>query len=79
LLVEQGFDPEFGARPIRRALRRLIEDPLAEELLKSRFKSGARIRVERDNERLVFRDEKVLPPVEPKPELAADSTEKHDA
>jgi ATP-dependent Clp protease ATP-binding subunit ClpC len=75
LLVEQGFDPEFGARPIRRALRRLIEDPLSEELLKSRFKSGAKIRVERDNERLVFRDEQELPPVEPKPELAADSTE----
>ncbi len=75
LLVEQGFDPEFGARPIRRALRRLIEDPLSEELLKSRFKSGAKIRVERDNDRLVFRDEQELPPVEPKPELAADSAE----
>ncbi len=33
LLVEEGFDPQFGARPLRRAIQRLIEDPLAEELL----------------------------------------------
>jgi ATP-dependent Clp protease ATP-binding subunit ClpC len=56
LLVEQGFDPEFGARPIRRALRRLVEDPLAEALLKGRFPAGARIAVERDGDRLGFRD-----------------------
>ncbi|MDH5683078.1 MAG: ATP-dependent Clp protease ATP-binding subunit [candidate division WOR-3 bacterium] len=54
LLVEQGFDPQFGARPIKRALRRLIEDPLAEELLKNRFKENSVVDIERDNDRLVF-------------------------
>jgi ATP-dependent Clp protease ATP-binding subunit ClpC len=33
LLVNEGFDPQFGARPLRRAIQRLIEDPLAEKLL----------------------------------------------
>jgi ATP-dependent Clp protease ATP-binding subunit ClpC len=35
-LIEKGYDPKFGARPIRRAVERYIEDPLAEELLKSK-------------------------------------------
>ncbi len=55
LLVQEGFDPQFGARPIKRALRRLLEDPLAEELLRNRFKPGTSILVDRDADRLVFR------------------------
>ncbi|MEO0074912.1 MAG: ATP-dependent Clp protease ATP-binding subunit [candidate division WOR-3 bacterium] len=55
LLVEQGFDPEFGARPIKRALRRLLEDPLSEELLKNNFPAGSIIKVERANEGLIFK------------------------
>jgi ATP-dependent Clp protease ATP-binding subunit ClpC len=54
LLVEQGFDPEFGARPIKRALRRLLEDPLSEEILKNRFAPGSTIKIERDGDRLIF-------------------------
>ncbi len=54
LLVEQGFDPEFGARPIKRTMRRLLEDPLAEEILKNRFPEGSIIKIERDGERLIF-------------------------
>ncbi len=54
LLVQEGFDPQFGARPIKRALRRLVEDPLAEELLKSRFKEKSIVLVDRDGDRLVF-------------------------
>jgi len=54
LLVQEGFDPQYGARPIKRALRRLLEDPLAEEVLKSRFREGATILVDRDGDRLVF-------------------------
>jgi len=40
LLVEQGYDPNLGARPLRRAVQRYIEDPLSEELLLGRFQSG---------------------------------------
>ncbi|MEO0091856.1 MAG: ATP-dependent Clp protease ATP-binding subunit [candidate division WOR-3 bacterium] len=54
LLVEQGFDPEFGARPIKRAMRRLLEDPLSEEILKNRFPEGSVIKIERDGDRLIF-------------------------
>jgi len=39
-LAAEGFDPTFGARPLRRAIGRLVEDPLAEELLKGTFKAG---------------------------------------
>jgi len=61
LLVQEGFDPQFGARPIKRALRRLLEDPLAEELLKGRFKENSVVLVDRDGDRLVFA-EKVAEP-----------------
>ncbi|MEO0078777.1 MAG: ATP-dependent Clp protease ATP-binding subunit [candidate division WOR-3 bacterium] len=56
LLVQEGFDPQYGARPIKRALRRLLEDPLAEELLRSRFKPDAVVYADRDGDRLVFRE-----------------------
>jgi len=55
LLVQEGFDPQFGARPIKRALRRLVEDPLAEELLRNQFKEGTTVLVDRDGDRLVFK------------------------
>jgi ATP-dependent Clp protease ATP-binding subunit ClpC len=40
LLAQEGFDPQYGARPLRRAVQRMIEDPLAEELLRGVFKDG---------------------------------------
>ena len=43
LIAKEGFDSEYGARPLRRAIQRLIEDPLADELLKGEFKSGNHI------------------------------------
>jgi ATP-dependent Clp protease ATP-binding subunit ClpC len=54
--VQEGFDPQFGARPIKRALRRLLEDPLAEELLRGRFRDNAVVIVDRDGDRLIFAD-----------------------
>ncbi len=44
-VVEKGFDPNFGARPLRRALQKYIEDPIAEEILKGKFGEGSKIRV----------------------------------
>ncbi len=63
LLVEQGFDPEFGARPIKRAIRRLLEDPLSEEILKNRFAAGTVIKIVRDVNRLAFNVEETEAPV----------------
>lgn len=56
LLVEQGFDPEFGARPIKRTIRRLIEDPLSEEILKGKIKEGKRIRLVRSGDKIKFKE-----------------------
>src|SRR5574341_495477 len=44
-LIEQGFDPNYGARPLRRAIQRYVEDALAEEVLRGRFGEGGTIRV----------------------------------
>ncbi len=54
LLIEKGYDPALGARPLRRTIQRLLEDPLAEEVLKGSFKSGSTIKACRSGERLVF-------------------------
>ncbi|MBM7558499.1 ATP-dependent Clp protease ATP-binding subunit [Marinitoga litoralis] len=45
-LIEKGFDPIFGARPLKRAIQRYLEDPLAEEILKGRFKEGDKVIIE---------------------------------
>ncbi|MEO0136309.1 MAG: ATP-dependent Clp protease ATP-binding subunit [candidate division WOR-3 bacterium] len=55
LLVEEGFDPQYGARPIRRTIRRLIEDPLAEEILKGNIKEGKHIKLVRAGDKLEFK------------------------
>ena len=46
-LIDKGYNPDFGARPLRRALGQFIEDPLAENLLMGEFKSGDEIQVTR--------------------------------
>ena len=54
LLIEKGFDPAFGARPLRRAIQRYLEDPLSEEILKGNY-GGSRIAIERKGDELAFR------------------------
>ncbi len=49
-LVEQGFDPTYGARPLRRTIQNLVEDPLAEGMLQGKFPTGSRVVVERTDE-----------------------------
>jgi ATP-dependent Clp protease ATP-binding subunit ClpB len=48
LIVGEGYDPAYGARPLRRAIQRLVENPLARALLEGRFKPGTRIKVDAD-------------------------------
>jgi ATP-dependent Clp protease ATP-binding subunit ClpC len=52
LLVEQGYDPTMGARPLRRAIQRLIEDPLADEVLAKSYGEGTTLIVDRDDDRM---------------------------
>jgi ATP-dependent Clp protease ATP-binding subunit ClpC len=59
-IVEQGFDPILGARPLRRAIQRLLEDQLAEEFLGDKFHDRDTIKVELKNNAITFA--KVIPP-----------------
>ncbi len=54
LLVEKGYDPQYGARPMRRSVERFLEDPLAEEILKGNLHEGELILVTVGNDKLVF-------------------------
>jgi ATP-dependent Clp protease ATP-binding subunit ClpC len=58
-LVDKGFDPKYGARPLRRAIQKYVEDPLAEEILRGSFKEGAKIVAKHfdGTEEIVFLDE----------------------
>jgi ATP-dependent Clp protease ATP-binding subunit ClpC len=47
-LATKGFDQQFGARPLRRALQRYVEDPLAEEMLKNKFTEGSHVKIKYD-------------------------------
>lgn len=53
-VAEEGTDLSFGARPLRRAIQRLIEDPLSEQLLEGRWSSGSVIDVDVEDDKLVF-------------------------
>jgi len=57
LLIDKGYNPDFGARPLRRAVERYLEDPLSEEILAGKFRAG-RIIVDVRNDKLHFRIEK---------------------
>ena len=54
LVVSQGYDPQFGARPMKRAIQRLIQDPLALAILQGSFTEGDTVRVERDGDEMRF-------------------------
>jgi len=53
-LISKGFDPSYGARPMRRAVERYLEDPLAEEILRGNIHKDEAIEVGSDGEKLVF-------------------------
>ena len=57
-LAKEGFDPVYGARPLKRAIQRLIQDPLSLKLLQGEFKEGDFIEVNRKGDELVFRRRK---------------------
>ena len=54
-LAKEGFDPVFGARPLKRAIQRLVQDPLALKLLEGEFSAGERVTVDAERGQVVFR------------------------
>jgi len=53
-LIGKGFDPVFGARPLKRTIQRFLEDPLASEIISKKYKDGTQVKVSRKNEELIF-------------------------
>ncbi len=53
-MVESGYNPLFGARPLKRAIQRLLEDPLAMEILEGKFQEGSSVQVTYEDGRLTF-------------------------
>ena len=54
-LAEKGYDPKFGARPLRRVIQRLVEDPLSEGLLIGEFKPGDTVLADLEEDKIVLR------------------------
>ncbi len=69
-LVDQGFDPTYGARPLRRTIQNLIEDPLAEGMLLAKFYPGSRVLVQRTEDGIELKTEE-----SPAPELSVAEAE----
>jgi ATP-dependent Clp protease ATP-binding subunit ClpC len=69
LLAEKGYDVALGARPLRRTIQRMVEDPLSEKLLFKEFKAGQTILVDARDDEIVFEGE-LFPPDIPPVELA---------
>jgi ATP-dependent Clp protease ATP-binding subunit ClpB len=59
LLVREGYDPAYGARPLRRTIQRLVQDPLAMQILEGKVLPGDHIRVDRDGRKDAMRFERV--------------------
>src|SRR3989339_1683577 len=54
MIVKEGYDPKFGARPLRRAVRRLIENPLSNQLIEGKFKAGDKVAAVVKDGKIVF-------------------------
>jgi len=78
-LADKGYDPTLGARPLRRAIQRLVEDPLSERLLYKEFRAGQVVVVdlmpdpEKEGENILSftAHDGFVPPASPEEELAA--------
>jgi ATP-dependent Clp protease ATP-binding subunit ClpA len=57
-LAGEGFDPMFGARPLRRTIQRQVENPLSKKILLGEFKEGDTVEVDSSPEGLVFSPQK---------------------
>jgi ATP-dependent Clp protease ATP-binding subunit ClpA len=60
LLLREGYDPAYGARPLRRTIQRLIQDPLAMQILEGKVLPGDHVRVDRDGQKDAMKFERVV-------------------
>ena len=73
LLARKGYDPTLGARPLRRAIQRLVEDPLSERILWKEFRAGETVVVDVEDDAITFRAIEGIEP--PSVELAGSGSE----
>jgi len=73
-LIDKGYNPEFGARPLRRAIEHYIEDPLSEAVLAGKFQGKNLVKIDvQDEEHLKFEGEEIPEPEKPKKEATVPS------
>src|SRR6059036_1838662 len=73
VLAEKGYDPSLGARPLRRTIQRMVEDPLSEKLLWKEFRAGQTVIVDARDGEIIF-EHTLVPPDTPPVELAGQET-----
>ncbi len=61
-LGEKGYDPAYGARPLRRVIERMVEDPLSEALLEGRFHPGDTVQIDCQNEEIILNTGQLVSP-----------------
>ena len=60
-LANKGYDPAYGARPLKRVIQKEVQDPLAEKILMGEIADGSRVKITNGSDRLIFRPSKVAP------------------
>lgn len=76
-IAEKGYDSNFGARPLKRAIQKYLEDPIAEEILKGEVKAGSELRIDYNSEKEEIVVEAIHPEVNDK-SIESDVTESDD-
>jgi ATP-dependent Clp protease ATP-binding subunit ClpB len=71
LLLDEGYDPAYGARPLRRTIQRLIQDPLALQILEGKVLPGDHVRVDRDGNNDAVHFARLTPPTQRRQPAAA--------
>ena len=54
IIVEKGYDPVYGARPLKRAIQKYLENPLSMEILKGKIADGSTVKAEAKGEKIIF-------------------------
>jgi ATP-dependent Clp protease ATP-binding subunit ClpB len=71
LIAEKGYDPVYGARPLKRTIQKMIQDPLANEILKGEFKEGDHVVVDVDKDKNLVLTKEIKAPKKEKEEKKA--------
>src|SRR5690606_12655860 len=77
-IAEKGYDSNFGARPLKRAIQKYLEDTIAEEILKGEVKTGSRLNIDYDDDKTEITVNSVNPKKTPGDSIESDVSEPND-